>query len=197
MEREIASAFGEGLISEMHFSESNPAKIEKVEIKKEGGKLRESSSVSEIFMNRALLGGTTPASAAVRMFFIELRFRSEVKEIRHFDRSWISRLLKKRKPCDLAAELDGFGWAIAPEWIIAELVKCPDFDPLHGPGQIRLAGKIGGCMIYESEEAEGVFLGDGDSVAAAFGKEIRQGRDGSYIEAAFEKRGRLKKLWVS
>lgn len=197
MEREIASAFGEGLISEICFSESNPAKIEKVEIKKEGGKLKETVSTSEIFMNRGFLGSESPASAATRMFFIMLRFSSETKELKYFRRSWISRMFRQSRPSDLAAEIAGFEWAIVPSRILEELMKLPDFEPAYSDGEIRLAGKLGECVVYESEEAEGVFLGDRDSVGAAFGKGVRESRDGSYIQAGFEKRGRLKKLWIS
>ena len=123
MEREIASAFGEGLISEICFSE-----------------------------NRGFLGSESPASAATRMFFIMLRFSSETKELKYFSRSWISRLFRQPRPSDLAAEIAGFEWAIVPSKILEELMKLPDFEPAYSGGEIRLAGKLGECVVYESEE---------------------------------------------
>jgi len=197
MEREIASAFGEGLLSEICFSDSNPARIEKIEIKKQGGQLKESRTESEVFMNRALLGAGSPAEAALRTFFVMLRFSSDVKEMKYFDRSWISRKIRPSRPSDISAELSGFHWAIAPARIVAELAKAPGFEPAASGGEIRLAGRIVGCSVYECEQAEGVFLGSRDSIGAAFGSEVLESRDGSFIYAGFEKRGTLKKLWIS
>lgn len=203
MEEHISELFGNGLFSCVYFADSNPAKIESVEIKKEGDKIKENSSVMEFDLRRVSFYKTGSMALDVRKavkheFFKTLRFGSEMKELRYFKRGWRS-LFSKRDPKKLAREIEGFDWAIAPNRIADELALAPGYESAIGGGDIRLKGKIGSTLIFKCEDAEGIFLGMKDSIVPVFRNGIfevpKESRMAS-LEIAFEKRGRLKKLWV-
>jgi hypothetical protein len=68
-----------------------------------------------------------------------------------------------------------------------------------GGGDIRLKGRIGSTFIFKCDDAEGIFLGMKDSIVPVFGRkifEVPKENSMAAIELAFEKRGKLKKIWV-
>lgn len=203
MEENISELFGNGLFSCVYYVDSNPGKIESVEIKKEGEKIVESKSVMEFKLQRVSFYKTGSMSLDVRKavkqeFFKNLRFGSEIKEFRHFKRGWRG-LFSKRDPKNLAKEIEGFDWAIASNYLADELALVPGYESVIGGGDIRLKGKIGSTLIFKCDDAEGIFLGMKDSLVPVFKNgilEVARERSMAAIELAFEKRGKLKKIWV-
>lgn len=203
MEEHISELFGNGLFSCVYYVDSNPGRIESVDIKKEGDKIVESKSVMEFELRRVSFYKTGSMSLDVRKaikneFFKSLRFASEMQELRYFKRGWKG-LFSKRDPRKLARHIEGFDWAIAPNHIADELALVSGYEAVIGGGDIRLKGKIGSTLIFKCDDAEGIFLGNKDSMLPVFRNGIsdveRESRMAS-IELAFEQRGPLKKIWV-
>ena len=203
MEEHISELFGNGLFSCVYYVDSNPGKIESVEIKKEGDKIVESKSVMEFKLQRVSFYKTGSMSLDVRKavkheFLKNLRFGSEIKEFKHFNRGWRG-LFSKRDPKNLAKEIEGFDWAIAPNYLADELALAPGYESVIGGGDIRLKGKIGSTLIFKCDDAEGIFLGMKDSILPVFRNgifEVAREKSMAAIELAFEQRGKLKKIWV-
>lgn len=203
MEEHISELFGNGLFSCVYYVDSNPGKIESVEIKKEGDKIVESKSTMEFKLHGVSFHKTGSMSLDVRKavkheFLKNLRFGSEMKEVRHFKRGWRG-LFSKRDPRNLAKEIEGFDWAIAPNYLADELALAPGYESVIGGGDIRLKGKIGSTLIFKCDDAEGIFLGMKDSLVPVFKNgisEVAREKSMAAIELAFEKRGKLKKIWV-
>lgn len=203
MEEHISELFGNGLFSCVYYVDSNPGKIESVEIKKEGDKIVESKEVMEFDLRGVSFYKTGSMALDVRKavkheFFKTLRFGSEMKEFRHFKRGWRS-LFSKRDPKKLAREIEGFDWAIAPNRIADELALAPGYESAIGGGDIRLKGKIGSTLIFKCDDAEGIFLGMKDSIVPVFRRgllEVPKEKRMAAVELLFEQKGKLKKIWV-
>ena len=203
MEEHISELFGNGLFSCVYYVDSNPGRIESVEIKKEGDKIVESKSTMEFNLRRVSFYKSGSMSLDVRKavkheFFKSLRFASEMKEFRYFKRGWKG-LFSKRDPRKLAKHIEGFDWAIAPNSIADELALVPGYEAVIGGGDIRLKGKIGSTFIFKCDDAEGIFLGNKDSIVPAFRRgifEVPKESGMASLEMAFDQLGTLKKIWV-
>ena len=203
MEEHISELFGNGLFSCVYYVDSNPGKIESVEVKKEGDKIVESKNVMEfnlrgVYFHKSGSMSLDVRKAAKHEFFKTLRFGSETKEFRYFKRGWRS-LFSKRNPNSLAKEIEGFDWAIASNHLADELALVPGYESVIGGGDIRLKGKIGSTLIFKCDDAEGIFLGMKDSIVPVFRRnilEVPKEKSMAAIELAFEQKGKLKKIWV-
>jgi hypothetical protein len=203
MESTINELFGDGLFSSVCFADENPARIESTEIKKEGDKIVEVSTVSEFKLSRIRVSKNGNISLNIRKaakheFFKTLRFMSDAEEIRYFNRGWRG-FFSKRNPAKLAEKAKGFDWLIAPNAIADELEQVPGYEPMMGHGDIRLKGRIGSTLIFKSEDAEGIFLGMKDSVIPVFKRSMSDDPSDSkmsMLEMLIEKKGPLKKIWV-
>ncbi len=203
MEEHISELFGNGLFSCIYYADANPAKIEEVEIKKEGDKIKESKKVLEFnLVKRSFYKtGFMPLDIrrAVKHEFLKtLRFCSEMKEFRYFDRGWKT-FFSNPDPKKLAKEIEGFDWAIANDSLSSELAKAPGYEPVLGGGDIRLKGRIGSTFIFKCEDAEGIFLGMKDSIVPVFRRnllEVPKEKQMAAVELLFEQKGKLKKIWV-
>lgn len=203
MEEQISEVFGEGLLSGVYFVDSNPARIETVEIKKDGGSISETVSETEFELRRIRVRksgniGLNIRSEVKREFLKTLRFASDRKEIRYFKRG-IRGIFSRRNPKAIARELEGYDWAIMRREIVDELSRLEEYEPVSGHGDIRLKGRIGGVSVFSCEDAEGIFLGMKESVSAAFLDRLEEDEQDSSFEVMLMQIrcfGGLKKIWI-
>jgi len=203
MEEHISELFGNGLFSCVYYVDSNPGKIESVEIKKEGDKIVEFKNAMEFNLHCASFYKSGSLALDIRKavkheFMKSLRFASEMKEFRYFKRGWRG-LFSRRDPKNLAKEIEGFDWAIASNYIADELALVPEYESVIGGGDIRLKGRIGSTLIFKCDDAEGIFLGMKDSIVPVFRRgllEVPKEKRMAAVELLFEQKGKLKKIWV-
>lgn len=203
MHEHIAEVFGDGLLSRVYFTESNPAKIETIDIKKEGDRISETSHVRELILKEVDISNSGNISLNIRdrvrqEFFSSLRFESDSKEMRYFNRG-IKRIFFKRDPEILVEILHGFDWAIMPSRLLEEVEKASEYEVISGHGDIRLKGRIENTLIFKCDDVEEIFLGMKESIEIAFRDRLmydEKDSSRSFIEMSIKIFGGLKKILV-
>jgi hypothetical protein len=200
MKNDIKEVFVDGLFSNIYFVDSNPATIESVEIKKEGDKIVENTSIINLKLDSARFLKSDEkgaVDAAIRNFFISLRFNSDRSEMKYFKRSLRS-IFYKKNPIMISKEILGYDWAIVSPQIAKELREHPGFLPIESPvSDITHIGDLLGTLIFESNESEALFLGMRNSIEPTFRLDFPEDpmdTKYSFLEYNFSFKGVVKKI---
>lgn len=202
MENAIDTLLGTGLFSNIYFVDSNPAKVETVEIKKIGSEIKEEKKT----MKFDLISYSVPKSGLlalnirenVKMALIcRMNFSSEMTEFKYFDRGFFKNLFSKRDPNKLAEFAGRSEWMITSPEIAAELSMAEGFEPLQGYSDVRLVGKIRETHIYKiTDLGNSIYLGNKTSMTAIFNRNFSEDKFGISIQYLIQANESLEKIMV-
>lgn len=203
MENAIDTLLGNCLFSNIYFVESNPAKIETVDIKKIGDEIKEEKRT----MSFDLLTYSVPKTGLLALNIREsvktalicrLNFCSIVAEFKYFNRGFFKNLISKRDPNKLAEKFAGRSdWMITSPEIAAELSNADGFKPIQGYSDVRLFGEIGETLIFKISDLDNhIYLGNKESITAVFNKNVSEDKFGISIQYLIQANESLEKIIV-
>jgi hypothetical protein len=203
MEKAIDTLFGNGLFSNIYFVDSNPAKVEFVEVKKINSEIREIKNSQSFDLERHPIRKTGLLSLNIRervksSFMSVLDSIPVEKELRYFKRGLIKRLFEKKDPKTL---LNIFhkkaDWIITSYDVISELTKLEGFVYLVGYSDVRLVGKIGKTLIFKIKDLENVvYMGKKESITPVFNTVVSEEKEEIFIEYLIQANEGLSKIKI-
>lgn len=203
MEKAIDTLFGNGLFSNIYFVDSNPAKVEFVEVKKINSEIREIKNSQSFDLERHPIRKTGLLSLNIRervksSFMSVLDSIPVEKELRYFKRGLIKRLFEKKDPKTLLNIFQKKAdWIITSYDVISELTKLEGFVYLVGYSDVRLVGKIGKTLIFKIKDLENVvYMGKKDSITPVFNTAISEEKEEIFIEYLIQANEGLSKIKI-
>jgi hypothetical protein len=203
MENTIDTLFGNGLFSNIYFVDSNPGKIETVEVKKINSEIKEVKNVQSFDLSKHEIGKDGLLSLKIREnvkqdLIKRLNFGSNNIEIEYFKVGFLKRLFYRKDPKRL---LETFNfksdWIITSEDIISELSCLEQFEYVAGYSDVRLVGQIGGTMIFKMKDIENViYMGNQESITAVFNRNLSDDENGIIVEYLIKVNENLTKIIV-
>jgi uncharacterized protein YpiB (UPF0302 family) len=148
MENAIDTLFGNGLFSNIHFVDENPAKIETIEVKKINSEIKEIKDVKTFKLQRYSIGKEGLPSLKIRenvkhSLIVRLNFDSSMSEMKYFNVGFFKKFFYKKDPKKILEAFNLRDWVITSEEIVSELSTLEEFVSLPGYSDVRLVGKIG------------------------------------------------------
>jgi hypothetical protein len=203
MENTIDTLFGNGPFSKTYFVDSNPAKIEMIEVKKINSEIKEVKSVETFDLKKHIISRTGLLSLNIResvksSLIVRLNFDSTSVELKYFKRGIIRNFFSKKDPNNLSKSFLGNDWVITSDEIISELATLSDFEYVSGYGDVRLVGKIGGTMIFKINDLSNIiYAGNNGSITAVFNRSISDDDNIITIEYLLQVNEKIKKIIVN
>lgn len=203
MENIIDTLFGNGLFSNIYFVDSNPGKIETVEVKKINEEIKEVKK-EQIFnlWKRSIEKNGLP-SLKIRenikhSFIVKMNFSSDLTELKYFNVGFFRQFFYKKDPKNLLETFnEKFDWIITSEDIVNELSSLKEFEYVSGYGDVRLVGKIGETMIFKMLDIGNIiYLGNKESITPVFNRNISEENGEIVIEYLLQVNENLKKILV-
>ena len=202
MENTIDTLFGNGLFSNIYFVDSNPGKIETVEVKKINSEIKEIKNVQSFELSTYSIKKDGLPSLNIRenvkqSLIVRLNFGSSVREIKYFNVGFLKRFFYKKDPNILVETFKEKDWIITSENIISELSSLEQFEYVAGYSDVRLVGQIGKTMIFKMKDLGNViYMGNKESITAVFNRNISDNEDGISIEYLIKVNENLTKIIV-
>jgi hypothetical protein len=202
MENAIDTLFGNGLFSNIHFVDENPAKIETIEVKKINSEIKEIKDVKTFKLQRYSIGKEGLPSLKIRenvkhSLIVRLNFDSSMSEMKYFNVGFFKKFFYKKDPKKILEAFNLRDWVITSEEIVSELSTLEEFVSLPGYSDVRLVGKIGETMIFKVKDLENViYTGGKDSITAVFNRNFFDGETGIEIEYLIQTNKDLTKIMV-
>lgn len=202
MENAIDTLFGNGLFSNIHFVDENPAKIETVEVKKINSEIKEIKDVKTFKLQRYSIGKEGLPSLKIRenvkhSLIVRLNFDSSMSEMKYFNVGFFKKFFYKKDPKKILEAFNLRDWVITSEEIVSELSTLEEFVSLPGYSDVRLVGKIGETMIFKVKDLENViYTGGKDSITAVFNRNLFDEEMGIEIEYLIQTNKDLTKIMV-
>jgi len=202
MEKTIDTLFGNYLFSNIYFVESNPAKVETIEIMKIDSEIKEIKR-EETFnllchtIDKSGLPSLNIREDIKKCFISKLDLESPTTKIKYFKRGFIKTLLRKKNPNDIVDSFNGKDWIITSDEIISELSSIGDFEYMAGYSDIRLVGKIRETLVFKIKGLENsIYMGNKDSITTVFNKSMTEDENGIVIEYLIQTNDGLNKIIV-
>ena len=202
MENAIDTLFGNGLFSNIHFVDENPAKIETVEVKKINSEIKEIKDVKIFKLQRHSIGKEGLPALNIRenvkhSLIVRLNFASSMSELKYFNVGFFKKFFYKKDPKKILEAFNLRDWVITSEEIVSELSTLEEFVSLPGYSDVRLVGKIGETMIFKVKDLENViYTGGKDSITAVFNRNLFDEEMGIEIEYLIQTNKDLTKIMV-
>jgi hypothetical protein len=203
MEKTIDTLFGNDLFSKIYFVDSNPAKVETIEVAKVNSEIKEIKVVEEFNLLKTYISKSGLLSLNIREtvksnLLSRLNFDSNTVEFKYFNRGFIRNLFyKKRNPKELVNLFDDKDWIITSDEIISELATLDEFEHTSGYGDIRLVGRIGSTLVFKIKDMKNsIYVGNKDSITVVFKKSMSEDVNGIYIEYLFQVNSCLHKIII-
>ena len=202
MENAIDTLFGNGLFSNIHFVDENPAKIETIEVKKINSEIKEIKDVKTFKLQRYSIGKEGLPSLKIRenvkhSLIVRLNFDSSMSEMKYFNFGFFKKFFYKKDPKKILEAFNLRDWVITSEEIVSELSTLEEFVSLPGYSDVRLVGKIGETMIFKVKDLENViYTGGKDSITAVFNRNLFDEEMGIEIEYLIQTNKDLTKIMV-
>ena len=188
MENTIDTLFGNGLFSNIYFVDSNPGKIETVEVKKINEEIKEVKNVQRFDLSGHKIAKDGLLSLNIREnvkhdLIVRLNFGSNNIEMKYFNVGFLKRFFYKKDPNMLVDTFRGKDWIITSEDIISELSSLEQFEYISGYSDVRLVGQIGETMIFKMMDLDNViYMGNKGSITAVFNRNLSDEEDGIVVE---------------
>ena len=188
MENTIDTLFGNGLFSNIYFVDSNPGKIETVEVKKINEEIKEVKNVQNFNLSGHKIAKDGLLSLNIREnvkhdLIVRLNFGSNNIEMKYFNVGFFKRFFYKKDPNTLVDTFRGKDWIITSEDIISELSSLEQFVYISGYSDVRLVGHIGETMIFKMMDLDNViYMGNKGSITAVFNRNLSDEEDGIVVE---------------
>jgi hypothetical protein len=203
MEKTIDTLFGSDLFSSIYFVDSNPAKVETIEVMKIDSEIKEVKKEETFDLSCHTIDKKGLLSLNIRedvkkALISKLDSESTTTKLKYFKRGFIKNMLGKKNPRDIVAAFDGKDWIITSDEIILELSSISDFEYMAGYGDIRLVGKIGGALVFKIKGLENsIYMGNKDSITAVFNRSMEEDENGVVIEYLIQANKGLDKIIVN
>ena len=193
MENIVYKIFDSRMFSDILFVEENPAIIKSTHTWKKDGELVKTEFESIYKLDKSVEINDFCIYNLTHIFFVNLNFKSNVKEIKYFNRNIIQRIFKRQNIEDILTQVKRYDWVITSDEIIKEFEKSPDFEILDNKTEIKLVGKINNTLIYRNpfDNISKIYLGNKDSIIPVFKINAES------IEYTYHIDGELNKLIVS
>lgn len=193
MENIVYKIFDSRMFSDILFVEDNPAIIKSTHTWKKDGELVKTEFESIYNLDKSTDINSFSIYNLTHNFFVNLNFKSNVKEIKYFNRNIIQRIFRRQNIEDILTQIKKYDWAIANDDLIKEFEKSPDFEILDSKTEIKLVGKIENTLIYRNpfDETSKIYLGNKESITGVFKN------NSETIEYTYHLNGELNKLIVS
>ena len=189
MENTIDTLFGNGLFSNIYFVDSNPGKIETVEVKKINEEIKEVKNVQNFNLSGHKIAKDGLLSLNIREnvkhdLIVRLNFGSNNIEMKYFNVGFFKIFFYKKDPKRLLETFNfNADWIITSEDIISELSSLKEFEYASGYSDVRLVGQIGGTMIFKMMDLDNViYMGNKGSITAVFNRNLSDEEDGIVVE---------------
>ena len=188
MENTIDTLFGNGLFSNIYFVDSNPGKIETVEVKKINEEIKEVKNVQIFNLSGHKIAMDGLLSLNIREnvkhdLIVRLNFGSNNIEMKYFNVGFFKSFFYKKNPNTLVDTFRGKDWIITSEDIISELSSLKQFVYVSGYSDVRLVGHIGETMIFKMMDLDNViYMGNKGSITAVFNRNLSDEEDGIVVE---------------
>ena len=203
MENTIDTLFGNGLFSNIYFVDSNPAKVEMIEVKKINEEIREVKKEQTFNLSKKSIEKNGLPSLKIREnikhnFIVNMNFNSDQTELKYFNVGFFKQFFYKKNPKRLLETFyEKFDWIITSEDIINELSSLEEFEYVSGYGDVRLVGKIGETMIFKMLDIGNViYLGNKESITPVFNKNLSEENGEIVVEYLLQINERLTKILV-
>jgi len=193
MENIVYKIFDTRMFSDILFVEDNPAVVKSTYTWKKDGELVKTEFESIYKLDKSVEINDFCIYNLTHIFFVNLNFKSNVKEIKYFNRNIIQRIFKRQNIEDILTQVKRYDWVITSDEIIKEFEKSPDFEILDNKTEIKLVGKINNTLIYRNpfDNISKIYLGNKDSIIPVFKINAES------IEYTYHIDGELNKLIVS
>lgn len=203
MEKTIDTLFGSDLFSSIYFVDTNPAKVETIEVMKIDSEIKEVKKEETFDLSCHNIDKKGLLSLNIRedvkkAFISKLDSESYATRIKYFKRGFIKNLIGKKNPRDIARAFDGKDWIITSDEIVSELASIGDFEYMAGYSDIRLVGKIGATLIFKIKGLENsIYMGSKDSITMVFNRSMVENEGGISIEYLIQANKGLDKIIVN
>jgi hypothetical protein len=170
MENIVYKIFDTRMFSDILFVEENPAIVKSTYTCKKDGELVKTEIENIYNLDREAELNDDVIDNIIHIFFVNLNFKSNTKEIKYFKRSIIQRLFKRKNIEDIIKHIVNYDWIIVNDDIVNELEKSPEFEILDSKTEIKLVGKIRNTLIYSNpfDNTSKIYMGNKDSITPVF-----------------------------
>ena len=205
MEKTIDTLFGPGLFTKIYFVDSNPAKIETIEVMKVNSEIKEIKTVETFDLSKNYVSKSKSGLLSLNIresikssLISRLNFDSSSVDFRYFDKGFLKNLFsKKRDPKDLVKLFDEKDWIITSDEIVSELTKLDEFEYTLGYGDIRLVGRIGSTLVFKIKDlGNSIYTGNKDSITMVFKKSMSEDKYDICVEYLIQANECLDKIIV-
>jgi hypothetical protein len=164
------------IILDIFYSDSNPARIESIEILKVNSIIQRVKN-HKTYKLESYTESLTAIHNTINKEFIKTIDKSmSVEIVKYFNRGLFKNIFTKRDPNVILGKLTNCNWVITSKKISDELSTLVDFVKSNElDSNFMKSGVIGGKSIYISKDIsdDEIFIGDGDSVGAIFKSDVK------------------------
>jgi hypothetical protein len=164
------------IILDIFYSDSNPARIESIEILKVNSIIQRVKNHKTYKLESYTESLTTIHKTIDKQFIKVIDKSMSVEIVKYFNRGLFKNIFIKRNPNVILGKLTNCNWVITSKKISDELSTLVDFVKSNElDSNFMKSGVIGGKSIYISKDIsdDEIFIGDGDSVGAIFKSDVK------------------------
>jgi len=158
------------------YSDSNPARIESIEILKVNSIIQRVKNHRTYKLESYTGRINTIHNSINRQFIKTIDNAMSVEIVKYFDRGLFKNIFTKRDPNFILGKLTNCNWVITSKKISDELSTLVDFvKSVELDSNFMKSGVIGDKSIYISKDIsdDEIFIGDGDSIGAIFKSNVK------------------------
>jgi len=214
MEKILSEMFEDGMFSNIFYADENPAIINIEKTIKEDGKLKTITESNTYNLTSSTVNNEDDIKySLLNSFFVNLNYKSDIKEIKYFNRGFLRNIFTKRNIDSLLDEVLQYNWIITTPNIIEELSKIKGFEYCDGNTLVKLRGRFNyqfydtlifelpsndiNSKIYTQFTENVIYCGNYNSVTPIINRCRTVKKDEIRIEYIFESKDNLKKLIIS
>ena len=164
------------IILDIFYSDSNPARIESIEILKVNSIIQRVKNHKTYKLESYTESLTTIHNTINKEFIKTIDKSMSVEIVKYFNRGLFKNIFTKRYPNVILGKLTNCNWVITSKKISDELSTLVDFVKSNElDSNFMKSGVIGDKSIYISKDIsdDEIFIGDGDSVGAIFKSDVK------------------------
>jgi hypothetical protein len=164
------------IILDIFYSDSNPARIESIEILKVNSIIQRVKNHKTYKLESYTESLTTIHNTINKEFIKTIDKSMSVEIVKYFNRGLFKNIFTKRDPNVILGKLTNCNWVITSKKISDELSTLVDFVKSNElDSNFMKSGVIGDRSIYISKDIsdDEIFIGDGDSVGAIFKSDVK------------------------
>ena len=214
MEEILSKMFGSGIFSNIFYVDENPSIINIEKTIKDNGKLKTIVEINNFELSSFISNDIDDdiTSSLLNYFLVSLDVRSDIKEIKYFNRGFIRNIFTKKNPDTILDEILNYNWIITTPDIIKELSIFDSYQECDGNSLVKLRGRFNyqfnNTLIFELPsninskthkqfKNDVIYCGNFDSVTPVINRNKIVEKDVIRIEYIFQTKDNLKKLIIT